>query len=240
MSVEFQSYSGYFGQNWQFSNCLRKQQPVFWWNKTFFGTTVQKSETSPLLSQQMVVILEAPSVCVHFTAPSPIIPKSPLDDVKTQWNPTGKQANGAVFCDAPWFDCDALWCSSQISFYFCTRKASRAPISPHCFYSWPHTQNPGCSYPTPLPSFTINFRWPGTLQSSFLLLQFGVAYITLPDMTTSFSNQMPTGIYSLNSEVKRDSFLGQTCLSSSKNSSSLISLTSPLSKISWKPWRKVM
>lgn len=53
------------------------------------------------------------------------------------------------FCSAHWFDCDALWCSSQISFYFCRRKASRAHIS-HCFYSWPHTQNPGCSYPTPL------------------------------------------------------------------------------------------
>lgn len=157
------------------------------------------------------------------------------DSMKPYW-----QTNGAVFCDAPWFDCDALWCSSQISFYFCRRKASRAPISPYCFYSWPHTQNPGCSYPTPLPSFTINFRWPGTLQSSSLLLQFGVSYITLPDMTTSFSNQMPTGIYSLNSEVKRDSFLGQTCLSSSKNSSFLISPTSPLSKISWKPWRKVL
>ena len=161
----------------------------------------------------------------------PGVPKSPPEDMKTQWNPTGKQADWAVFCDA-------LWCSSQISLYCYRRKASRAPISPHCFHPWHHTQNPGYSYPTPLPSITINFRWPGALQSPFLLLQFGVSYIRLPDVTASFSNQMPTGIYSLNSEVERASFLGQTCLSASKNSPNLISLTSPLSKNTLKALKK--
>lgn len=68
-----------------------------------------------------MVGLEAPSVGVLF---SPVIPKSPLEDVNTQWNPTGKQANWGVCCDASWFDFGALECSSQVNFYFCRRKAN--------------------------------------------------------------------------------------------------------------------
>lgn len=92
-------------------------------------------------------------------------------------------------------------------FYCCRRKANRAPPS---FNRW--LLHLSSRHPLPRVA-SSNCRWPSKLQYSSHLLQFGVSCITLPTVTTSPSNQMPTGRYSLNANVGSASFLGQSCLS---------------------------
>lgn len=94
-----------------------------------------------------------------------------------------------------------------------------------------HALVPGSVLPTSLPCSTVNFWKPSELQSSFPLLQFGVSCITLPNVTTSCSNQKPSDIWSLDSGVSGARFLPQTYLSVCKNSPALISLINPLPQL---------
>lgn len=168
--------------------------------------------------------LDMPSVCV---ASPQNYSNMPLWNLETGCSITGKQTHWKVLL-IPQVS-EALWCILKISLH--CRLLSFPLSAEGCWLSPCHALVPDSVLPTSLPCSTINFWKPSELQSSFPLLQFGVSWITLPNVTTRCSNQKPSGIWSLDSEVSGAHFPAKSYLSVCKDSPALISLINPLPQL---------
>lgn len=127
--------------------------------------------------------LEAPSICIPFT------PTSPLGNLKTQWDTSGKQANWVVSrMPLP----EALSCCSRSISVAVEKKQTGSGLSG--FSWWMLLSVPAQSQP--MSCSTVNFWWPkGCNILSFYCI--GVSCITLPKLTTSLSDQMLAFIVSI-------------------------------------------
>lgn len=168
--------------------------------------------------------LNMPSVCV---ASPQNYSNTPLWNLETGCSVTGKQTHWEVSLIPP-----GLWCSVMHSSISLHCRLLSFPFSADGCWLFPcHALVPGSALPTSLSCSTINFWMPSKLQSSFPLLKFGVSCITLPNVTTRCSNQTPSGIWSLDSEVSGAHFPPQSYLSVCKNSPALMSLINPLPQL---------